>query len=60
MKILQIGHDRLFSKYLTTSKVGAVSSKARVSLFVSCMGTDFSLLKIVTLIQYDFLGTDCI
>lgn len=51
MKILQIGHDRLFNKYLTTVRVGAVHSKTHISLFVSYMGTDFSLSKIVTLIQ---------
>lgn len=48
MKILQIGHDKLFSKYLTTVKVGVVHSKTHVSLFVTYMGTNFSLLKIVT------------
>lgn len=62
MKILQIGHDRLFSKYLTTSKVDAVSSaKMHVSFvcLLSYMRTDcsHSLLRIATLIQYDPVGT---
>lgn len=40
MKILQIGHDRLFRKYLTISKVDAVNSvKMHVSFCLFCFLT---------------------
>lgn len=65
MKIPQIGCDRRFSKYLMTSNVDAANldkMHVRVVCLLSDMSTDCShpLFQTMTLIQCEFLGTDCI